>query len=117
MLECPAMRRRVPALVLLLYVALDFANPLMPGAVSFDAETSVEAVRPSPTLPTRRLAAPPRSGPTAEPPSAAGDDPLARPSPLPVGPAAPRAVRPDLDLAGGWSMAFAIVAVSKLTIR
>lgn len=110
MLECPAMLRRVPGLVLLLYVALDFANPLMPGAVSFDAETSVEAVRPervwspralvgampsalpplaladlapapawrptrpSPTLPTRRLAAPPRSGPTAESPSAASDD-------------------------------------------
>ncbi|HXG03343.1 MAG TPA: hypothetical protein VNO23_08040 [Candidatus Binatia bacterium] len=39
------MVRRVPALVLLLYVALDFANPLMPGAVNFDAGSSVEAVR------------------------------------------------------------------------
>jgi hypothetical protein len=30
------MRRRLPAL-LLLYVTLDFANPLMPGAVRFEA--------------------------------------------------------------------------------
>jgi hypothetical protein len=110
MLECPAMVRRVPALLFLLYVALDFANPLMPGAVNFDAETSVEAARlervrscrvaevampaagpppvvpglapapeshparPAPPRPTRRLAAPPRSGPTAESPSPPGDD-------------------------------------------
>ncbi|MGH7277878.1 MAG: hypothetical protein ACREJG_04245 [Candidatus Rokuibacteriota bacterium] len=31
------------ALLLAVYVALDFSNPLMPGAVSFGAEESVEA--------------------------------------------------------------------------
>jgi hypothetical protein len=36
------MRRRVPLLVLI-YVTLDFANPLMPGAVSFEGG-SVEVV-------------------------------------------------------------------------
>ena len=34
------------ALLLILYVSLDFANPMMPGAVSFDPDDSVEAVRP-----------------------------------------------------------------------
>lgn len=33
------------AVLLLAYLALDFANPLMPGAVSFDPDDSVEAVR------------------------------------------------------------------------
>lgn len=37
------MRRRVPLLVLL-YVTLDFANPLMPGAVRFEAG-AVESVQ------------------------------------------------------------------------
>jgi hypothetical protein len=32
-------------LLLVLYVCLDFANPLMPGAVTFDADESVEGVR------------------------------------------------------------------------
>lgn len=32
-------------LALLLYLALDFGNPLMPGAVSFDADESVDAMR------------------------------------------------------------------------
>ncbi len=36
---------RCLALILLAYVALDFANPLMPGAVTFDPDDSVEAVR------------------------------------------------------------------------
>jgi hypothetical protein len=31
-------------LALLAYVALDFANPLMPGAVSFDLSASIEGV-------------------------------------------------------------------------
>ena len=29
---------------LVLYVALDFANPLMPGAVNFDPDTSVDGI-------------------------------------------------------------------------
>jgi hypothetical protein len=33
------------ALALLAYVGLDFANPLMPGAVSFAVEDSVEGIR------------------------------------------------------------------------
>ena len=37
---------RLTLLLLLLYVVLDFSNPLMPGAVSFDLDESVEAVRP-----------------------------------------------------------------------
>ncbi len=31
--------------LLLLYVGADFANPLMPGAVSFDAAESVDGIR------------------------------------------------------------------------
>jgi hypothetical protein len=33
---------RYVSLILLVYVTLDFANPLMPGAVSFSTEESVE---------------------------------------------------------------------------
>jgi hypothetical protein len=33
------------ALVLLVYLSLDLANPLMPGALRFDPDASVEAVR------------------------------------------------------------------------
>jgi hypothetical protein len=36
--------RRLRVGALLLYVALDLANPLMPGALCFDAERSVEAI-------------------------------------------------------------------------
>lgn len=43
MLRWRGMWRRVPAL-LLVYVTLDFANPLMPGAVRFE-EGSVEVVQ------------------------------------------------------------------------
>jgi hypothetical protein len=32
------------AWLILIYVTLDFANPLMPGAVNFDAEDSVDGV-------------------------------------------------------------------------
>ena len=35
---------RVGFLALLLYVVLDFANPLMPGAVCFDPDDSVDGV-------------------------------------------------------------------------
>jgi hypothetical protein len=35
---------RLPFIALLLYVTLDFANPLMAGAVCFDPDRSVEAV-------------------------------------------------------------------------
>jgi hypothetical protein len=33
------------ALLLAVYVSLDFSNPMMPGAVSFDADDSVEGRR------------------------------------------------------------------------
>ena len=39
-----AVAARVAFLGLVLYVALDFANPLMPGAVCFDPADSVEGV-------------------------------------------------------------------------
>jgi hypothetical protein len=39
------MRRRLFAILLLLYVAADFSNPMMPGAVSFDPSASVDGVR------------------------------------------------------------------------
>jgi hypothetical protein len=38
------MKPRCLVLPLLLYVALDFANPLMPGAVCFDPNASIEGV-------------------------------------------------------------------------
>src|SRR5262249_12531839 len=36
---------RCATLVLVLYLALDFATPLMPGSVSFDPDESVHATR------------------------------------------------------------------------
>jgi hypothetical protein len=54
-LRYPAMRWRFPTLVLL-YVTLDFANPLMPGAVSFEAG-SIEVVQGDRTARTARPAA------------------------------------------------------------
>ena len=36
---------RCATLALVLYLALDFANPLMPGSVSFDPDESVHATR------------------------------------------------------------------------
>lgn len=55
--------RRLP-LLLLLYVTLDFANPLMPGAVSFEAG-SIEVVQGDRTArPTRPAAVP--ASPAAE---------------------------------------------------
>ncbi|HEV8640464.1 MAG TPA: hypothetical protein VGV13_05140 [Methylomirabilota bacterium] len=62
------MTARWLTVLLFLYVALDFSNPLMPGAVSFDADDSVEGVRAErpriddqdaigvPTLPPRLIA-------------------------------------------------------------
>jgi hypothetical protein len=35
------------SLVLVLYVGLDFANPLMPGAMEFDVEDTVDGLRAS----------------------------------------------------------------------
>lgn len=40
------MRLRRSALLIALYVALDFANPMMPGALVFGVEDSVEARHP-----------------------------------------------------------------------
>lgn len=56
---------RLTLLLLLFYVALDFSNPLIPGAVSFDPDESVEGVRAgrvaAPAATAARLApAPPR---------------------------------------------------------
>jgi hypothetical protein len=51
------MRRHLP-LLLLLYLALDFANPLMPGAVRFEAG-SVEIVQADRTARAARPAAAP----------------------------------------------------------
>ncbi len=90
MLECPTMVRRAPALLLLIYVALDFANPLMPGAVNFDAASSVEAVRPERTA-RAAVAAVPAAPPS---PVVPGLVPAAAPRPAhPVG------VRPTRRLA------------------
>jgi hypothetical protein len=45
-------RRRLVVLLLTVYAALDFANPLMPGAVTFEADDTVAGVHaPSPRLP------------------------------------------------------------------
>lgn len=67
------MRRPPLVLLLFLYVALDFSNPLMPGAVNFGAEESVEGVRAerrlAPDLPDVRPAtpAPEPAAPAVEP--------------------------------------------------
>jgi hypothetical protein len=54
------------ALLVLLYVALDFSSPLIPGAVSFDADASVEGVRRS-SAPVEAIAAAPGPEPTGQP--------------------------------------------------
>jgi hypothetical protein len=88
------MRRRVPLLVLL-YVTLDFANPLMPGAVRFEAG-AVESVQ------ADRVA---RSAATVMPaPAALRTEDLLPPDealgvPVPA-PAIPRPVRRDVRRVG-----------------
>ena len=47
------MRRRLPAVAFILYVALDLSNPLMPGAFNFNPDTSVDAAQASVTHRTR----------------------------------------------------------------
>jgi hypothetical protein len=59
------MRARRLAPLLILYVSLDFANPMMPGAVSFDPDDSVEAIRPDRSR-VDGDAAPAPPGPAAE---------------------------------------------------
>jgi hypothetical protein len=44
--KIPAMTFRAVAFLVLVYVVADFANPLMPGAVSFAPEASVDGVQP-----------------------------------------------------------------------
>jgi hypothetical protein len=79
--------RRLPALLILLWVALDFANPLVPGAVTFDAATCVDAVRPERDRPLRGAVA---ALPGAPPPAAvAGPALVPAPSPAPRTPAPP----------------------------
>ena len=39
------MRRRLPALAFIVYVALDLSNPLMPGAFNFNPDNSVDAAQ------------------------------------------------------------------------
>ncbi len=87
--------RRFP-LLLLLYVTLDFANPLMPGAVSFEAG-SIQVVQGDRTARAARPAVAPARLVTVFPsrgvvPAAAT---LACPAPLPLRPSsrALRAVR------------------------
>src|SRR5262245_15363268 len=95
------MRRHLP-LLLLLYVTLDFANPLMPGAVRFEAgsievvqaDRAVRAARPATSL-ARLVAVFPIGA--AVPVDAA----LARPVPVPppapsVAPWAARRAPPQL---------------------
>jgi hypothetical protein len=43
-LASAAMKSRWLTLLVVLYVTLDFANPLMPGAVNFDPDGSVEGL-------------------------------------------------------------------------
>ena len=89
MLESPAMVRRVPAL-LLLYVVLDFANPLMPGAVNFDAGASVEAVRLERAWSPRALSA---AVPVPAPPLALSPALVSPPAAHPTRPAPTRPTR------------------------
>jgi hypothetical protein len=87
--------RRFP-LLLLLYVTLDFANPLMPGAVSFEAG-SIQVVQGDRTARAARPAAAPARLVTVFPSwdVVPMDATLARPAPLPSRPSgrALRAVR------------------------
>ncbi|HEX2500851.1 MAG TPA: hypothetical protein VHO73_05295 [Methylomirabilota bacterium] len=78
------MRRQLSAL-LLLYVTLDFANPLMPGAVRFEAG-SIEVVQADRTARAARSAAAPARLPVASPiwTRNPGDVTLARPVPAPL---------------------------------
>lgn len=74
---------RLAVLFLLLYVALDFGNPLMPGAVSFDPEDCVEAVRAGRvTAPADGVAVAPAPAPPRFEPVRSADLPLA-PVPAP----------------------------------
>ncbi len=67
------MRGRRLVLLLVIYVGLDFANPMMPGAVNFDPGDSVEAIHAERgRLPESPVAtAPdPAAGPVEPPPMA-----------------------------------------------
>jgi hypothetical protein len=57
------------ALLLLVYVSLDFANPFMPGAVSFESGfvEAAGADRHRPAAATAATASPPRNGPVLAP--------------------------------------------------
>src|SRR5437867_12020445 len=69
------LRRRVLVLLLLLYCSLDFANPLMPGAVSF-GEGSVDGIRAEHWKSTdsrAALVAPPGHDSLNRPPDVRGD--------------------------------------------
>lgn len=57
------------ALLLLVYVSLDFANPFMPGAVSFESGfvEAAGADRHRPAAATAATVSPPRSGPVLAP--------------------------------------------------
>jgi hypothetical protein len=68
------------ALLLLLYVSLDFANPLMPGAVTFDPAGSVDGLR----APRVRVAAPAAVAAPARLEPADAERPVLR-MPRPVG--------------------------------
>jgi hypothetical protein len=87
------MRRQLLPLFLL-YVTLDFANPLMPGAVRFEAG-SIEVVQADRTARTARSAAAPARLPVAPPTwiRTPSDVALARP-PVPVPLSAPAIALP-----------------------
>ena len=98
--------RRFP-LLLLLYVTMDFANPLMPGAVSFEAG-SIEVVQGDRTARAARPAAAPACLVTAFPISGVpieATPTLARLASRPSRSRAHRAVRrpPPKDFASGPS--------------
>jgi hypothetical protein len=81
------MSRRLGLGALLLYLALDCANPLMPGAVCFDPEASVEALSrgrpPSPAVAAARPdVLPPRAGEAALARRSTSPPPLPRRRPV-----------------------------------
>lgn len=81
---------RLAVLFFLLYVGLDFSSPLIPGAVSFDPDESVEGVR------TGRVAAPDEGAGTRPAPAPARLQPLRLERPAPVRPPGPDGPRERL---------------------
>jgi hypothetical protein len=86
------MRERLGFLLVLLYLSLDLSNPLMPGALSFEAADSVDAAG---RVRVRSDAvAAPASAPRASRLDRAAAPPLARARPAPL------VARPVVSVAG-----------------